>query len=87
MFANIVASENIRDPNVLAAIEAASLKAGADAELVYVTLLAVHILESVYKSEASEAVMIIAKAKTYCKQSGIRNPNAILKKFELPLRA
>ena len=50
------------------------------------TLLAIYILENVYTSEASEAEMIIANAKTYCKNAGVRNPNAILKKFTFLLR-
>ncbi len=63
-----------------------ALAEGVDIETIYVTLLAIIILEKAYVSEASEAAMIIANAKTYCRKAGIRNPNAILKKFTLPFR-
>ena len=85
-FANVIACENIRDQGVLESLAKEALKEGADIETIYVTLLAIIILEKAYVSEASEAAMIIANAKTYCKKAGVRNPNAILKKFTLPLR-
>jgi len=86
LLARVIASENIRDKTVLDSLAKEALAEGADIETIYVTLLAIIILEKVYISEAKEAKMIIANAKSYCKKAGVRNPNAILKKFSLPLR-
>ena len=86
LFENLVASQDLKDLDLLKALKLDQYKQIADIESVYVTLLAIYILEKVYASEASEAAMIIANGKTYCKNAGVRNPNAILKKFTFLLR-
>lgn len=87
LFKRIVAAIVIQDANILEAINAAQLdKSKPEYATLYVTLLAIYILENAYKDEADEAVMIIANAKAFCKLAGIRNPNTVIKKFKLPLR-
>ena len=87
LFKNIVAAAVIQDANVIEALDAAQLDTSKqEYATLYVTLLAIYILQNAYKDEADEAVMIIANAKAFCKLAGIRNPGTVIKKFELSLR-
>ena len=52
-------------------------------EQVYLTLLALFILEESYAENAQEWQMIARKAKMYLEQAGVVKPNNLVMKFTL----
>ena len=52
-------------------------------EQVYLTLLALFILEESYSENVQEWQMIARKAKTYLEQAGVAKPNNLVMKFTL----
>ena len=56
-----------------------------DFTAVWLTILALYILEKKYKSKEKEWIMISKKAKSYLKQKGIEKVDAIVNKINISL--
>ena len=71
------------DDTVLQALRELGLQ-DSDLEKIYLTLLALYLLEEAYADEEDQWQMIARKAKTYLEQTGgISKPNLFIRKFTL----
>ena len=54
-----------------------------ESDEVYLTLVALHVLKNEFDEREEEWTLIGKKAKDYLEQSGLQNPDILLKKFTL----
>ena len=78
---------NATQSEVRSAIQACTLSNGVELETVYLTLLAIHILQECYEDSRGEWNMIVQKARTWLVQVGVAKPNNLLKKFTMATRS
>lgn len=78
---------NATQSEVRSAIQACTLSNGVELETVYLTLLAIHILQECYEDNRGEWNMIVQKARTWLVQVGVAKPNNLLKKFTMATRS
>jgi len=62
-------------------LSSASIKKGATRESVYLTLLALYILEEAFADKEDEWQLIAGKAKSWLNSAGIPKPAALVRKF------
>ena len=55
----------------------------ADRDSVYLTLLAIYILEEGFPNDEDEWTLILDKAIAYLQLAGLQRPESIVKKFSL----
>ena len=73
------------DAEVRQALATIALKDGVDTEIVYLTLLAIYVLQEAYGEFEDEWELIVSKAKKYLESVGVTKPATFVKKFSLPL--
>ena len=84
-FKACVEGDDINDAKVREAVGQLSLAGGADSEAVYLTLLAVFILEEIYGDNEDEWQLIAGKAKRWLESVGVAKPANLIKKFTIAL--
>ena len=60
-----------------------SLVQAAIKEQVYVTLLAIYLLDEVFSDKEDEWRLLVRKAKAYLRSAGVEKPDRLIKKFTL----
>ena len=60
-----------------------SLVQAAIKEQVYVTLLAIYLLDEVFSDKEDEWRLLVRKAKAYLRSVGVEKPDRLIKKFTL----
>ena len=68
------------------AIRQETLKDGSDEETVYLTLLAIYILQEGYQDFEDEWSLIVAKAIKYLETVGVRKPEDLVSTFTLQVK-
>ena len=69
------------DPVLRKILEALTLKANADKEQIYVTLLALFLLLEAFGHKEDEWMLLVRKAKSYLKEAGVDKPDKVLRKL------
>ena len=64
----------------------AKTQTSADPSVLYLTLVALYVLQEEFGAREAEWRLIAKKAKTYLKQEGIDKPDALIRQFSLKLR-
>ena len=82
VLAQCLENDQSEDADVMQALEQLGIPNDA-MEQVYLTLLALFILEESFPENAQEWQMIARKAKTYLEQAGVAKPNNLVMKFTL----
>lgn len=83
-FAPLFKDCNYTDAGVKKALDELSSEIqGADKETLYVTLLAILVLTEFFPGREDEWTLLVGKAKTFLKQSGIAKPEKLIQKFSL----
>ena len=59
---------------------------GTDIETVYLTLLAIYILQESFPDHEDEWQLIVAKAIAFLEQAGIEKPNNLVKQFTIAVK-
>ena len=72
------------DQDVMSALKQMSLS--ADIETVYVTMLAIYILAEAFGDKEDEWTLVVRKAKTFMKNSGVDKPDKIMRLFTLEIQ-
>ena len=73
----------IEDAGVRQALSQVTLSSGANSELVYLTLLALFILEECFDDCEDEWELIARKAKTFLQSAGVQKPVNFVRLFTL----
>ena len=73
----------IEDAGVRQALSQVTLSSGANSELVYLTLLALFILEECFDDFEDEWELIARKAKTFLQSAGVQKPVNFVRLFTL----
>ena len=60
-----------------------TLAQDTDLETIYVTLVAIHVLQEAFEHKCNEWTLLARKAKTYLKQVGVSKPEKLLNLFTL----
>ena len=76
-------SNSTEDAKVRRALSSISLTGGANAEAVYLTLLALYILQECFDDYEDEWELIARKAKTFLQSSGVQKPDNLVKQFTI----
>jgi len=71
------------DAGVMQSLRELGIEGGDALEQIYLTLLALFILEEAYLDYEDEWQMIAKKGKTYLEQAGVSKPNNLIRKFTL----
>ena len=73
------------DPAVKSELAKFTLSADADT-VVYLTLLAIYILEEAFADREDEWQLIVTKAKKFLERAGVQKPANVVKKFTLTVQ-
>jgi len=60
-----------------------ALAQDSDLETIYVTLVAIYVLQEAFEHKSNEWALLVRKAKTYLKQVGVSKPEKLLNLFTL----
>ena len=60
-------------------------KVKCDLETIYVTLLGIFVLTEVYSEKEEQWVLLVRKAKNFLKENGIKNPDKLVRAFNLQI--
>ena len=82
-FAVFLRDGQIEDEDVREAIEDATLVDGVSKDQVYATLLAIFILLEKFSNQEDEWNLLVRKAKTFLRDSGLDKPDKVLRRFNL----
>ena len=83
ILARCIAGNTIEDAGVRQALSQVTLSSGAESELVYLTLLALFILQECFDDYEDEWELIARKAKTFLQSSGVSKPDNFVRQFTL----
>ena len=81
ILASCIIGNTTEDPSVREALGQTSLKSGYKQEQVYLTLLALFILQECFYDYEDEWDLIARKAKTFLQQAGIQKPDQLVNQF------
>ena len=78
-----ISGNTTEDAGVRQALSQVTLSSGADSELVYLTLLALFILQECFDDYEDEWELIARKAKTFLQSAGAQKPDTFVRKYTL----
>ena len=85
MLANCIADDSIECAKVREALASVSLSDGCDAEAVYLTLLALFILDEAFTDQEDEWQLIASKARKWLTGVGVPKPATLVRKFKFKM--
>ena len=65
------------------ALDALSGSLTEDKEILYVTLLAIHVLTEIFAANEDQWALLARKAKTYLKNAGVAKPEKLINLFTI----
>ena len=83
ILARCITGNTIEDAGVRQALSQVTLSSGANSELVYLTLLALFILQECFDDYEDEWELIARKAKTFLQSAGVQKPDTFVRQFTL----
>ena len=71
------------DADVQQALDSIQLADEANRETIYLTLLAIYILQEAFPDYEDEWTLIVRKARNFLEEAGVQKPSNLVKKFTL----